>query len=172
MAVFKTMEESRSNDSLGTSFRTVRRGQSNVDGDGDALRIYTRAVLWARTVRMWSLPFSTLQMGVAESSSSFYSPSNKPSDVSYHVSTLSKFWISFLRRYELGTMQHVKKTHICVYSKHRHPAAHTQPASRHSERPVALACTYRRLTRTIVWEMFRVLQAPTPHIPQRGRTPF
>ncbi|KAK0219649.1 hypothetical protein EDD85DRAFT_930469 [Armillaria nabsnona] len=53
-------------------------------------------------------------MGVAESSLSFYSPSNKPSDVSYHVSTLSKFSISFLRRYELGTMRHLKKTHICV----------------------------------------------------------
>ncbi len=47
MVVFKTMEEPRSNNSLGTSFRSVRRGQPN--GDGDALRINMRAVLWART---------------------------------------------------------------------------------------------------------------------------
>ncbi len=99
MAVFKTMEESRSNNSLETSFCTVRRGQSNVDGDGDALRIYTRAVLWARTSPDVEPSVLNTAMGVAESSPSFYSPSNKPSDVSYYVSTLSKFWISFLRRY-------------------------------------------------------------------------
>ncbi|PBK90749.1 hypothetical protein ARMGADRAFT_1082472 [Armillaria gallica] len=98
MAVFKTMEESRSNDSLGTSFGTdlhARRpmGQDSPDVEPSVLNT---------------------AMGVAESSSSFYSPSNKPSDVSYHVSTLSKFWISFLRRYELSTMRHLKKTHLDI----------------------------------------------------------
>ncbi len=64
--------------------RSVRRGQSN--GDGDALRTSMRAVLWTRTVRMWSLPFSTLQWAwLAESSPSFYSSSSKPANVSHHV---------------------------------------------------------------------------------------
>ncbi|KAK0217108.1 hypothetical protein IW262DRAFT_1299068 [Armillaria fumosa] len=167
MAVVNTMEQPRSNDSLGTSFRSVHRSQS--DGDCDALRISMHAVLWARTLQNPHRHFILLRISLQKRPIMC-----KPCRRSGLASCGDMLKKTTRMLHKLGAESPTSIARGDRLKAQKLPsivASIDLGEGRTNWRATLKHVQNDYSNLRLVWEIFRILQAAAVHIPQRGRMP-